>query len=972
MVSVSYFSSRGLVHLCNVVFVAVFLFLPKMLSANSEIDGFLAKGDSLLNLDAYSEAREAYKQAFLLSEEISNSYLGRLSQYKKAFSYRVEGKKDSTRIILKNIRSNGAMKTAADTALHFLVNRELDYLDRRYLDPDYDYYEIMFYYYNQLPFVDERIRDNLTFFMASLDYMQDHTKMAVVKFEKLIKSQTVSDYLKEYSLFFIGGCYMVQNDFKKANTYFQELIANKSRYIPYYSLIRFVANNYKALHEYNKAILLYQEILQESTSDDMTNSDLLEVLSQLGSCYTELKSYDMAEATFKKLKTYVKLDQESANMLVYSYIAWTSLCLNQGEIKRAYSILDKADKVIDSYDIDLFLIIQYYKKLAQYYDHLNEYIEVQNTVETFISKYSKSYDIKKRSRVKWQYRILLLKSYDSMVKLWEKDNTRVGLLEKALEGYEQTLLITFSYFNNIMEEDSKYKYVLDLRSDYEKVFLTSYRLYQITKDKKYLGKIYNSLEKSKAYLFDGSLKYQKQTANNNFSQDFLDFKWDLKKSFDRINYELSAGSESLSEVQQLLLNKKLPLARARYDSILRVEERIIDKTKEERSFDFRELPKKLEADQVVLDYLLTEEGRLFVSLINFENTQLIEIKPKQSVKDLAIQFRQLILEQGAKSSLEGEDLADYKRIAYQLYDCLFGTLKPYINGKEILIIPDKELAGVPFDALIADTLGRNFSELNYMVKNYNISELYSINQLYESDVYIKSNFKVFGFAPDYSQYNQDSLALLPGAVEEVKSLDKNFRGAFYYSEKANKNNFFKAEHQYDIVHLALHTDVNYNNPDFSRLLFTDPEGSLPVFEIYGSEWDAKLLVLSGCNTGDGTIKWGEGMVSLARAFFFVGIKNIVATKWPVVDYSGSHLMENFYMDFKEKESVGQSLQEAKIKFLKGGDPLLHHPYYWASYYSVGHPVYFEENSSHKYIWIISGGILIFFSAIIMKLKKGNN
>ncbi len=971
MVSVSCFSSRGLVHLFRVVFVAVFLFLPKMLSANSKIDGFLAKGDSLLNLDAYTEARSAYKQALLLSEEISDSYLGRVSQYKKAFSYKVEGKRDSCGICLKTICFKEALNSR-DTALHFLVNRALDYMEDRYRNSDYDYYEIMFYYFNQLPFIDDRIKDDLTFFMASLDYFQGHNKMAVVKFEKLIKRANVSDYLKEYSLFFIGGCYMVQNDFKKANTYFRELISNKSRYIPYYSLVRYIANDYVSLREYNKAIVIYQEILRESTSDDMSDLDLLEVLSQLGHCYIQIKSYDKAEATFNRYNNYVKLNQRSVDRLVYHYIVWTGLYLKEDNTEKANVILKKAGNVIDSYDIKLIYIIQYYKKLAQYYYQLNQYEEVLKTVEAFTSKYSNSYDIKTRSRVKRQYRYLLSYSYDSMVKLWEKDNTRVELLEKALEGYEQTLLITYSYFNNIMEEDSKYKYVWELREDYERIFLTSYRLYQLTKDEKYQKKINNSLEKSKAYLFDGSLKYQNQAANNNLSQDFLDLKWDLKKSFDRINYELSEGAESMPETQQLLLNRKLTLARARYDSILREEERFVSKNKEEKLFDFRELPKRLEANQVVLDYLLTEEGRLFLSLITSESTQLIEIKPKQSVKELAIQFKQLVLEQGANSNLKEEDLVNYKRIAYQLYDCLFKTLQPYIKGKEILIIPDKELAGVPFDALITDTTGRNFSELNYMVKGYNISELYSINQLYESDVSIKPKFNVFGFAPDYSQYNQDSLALLPGAVEEVKSLDNNFRGAFYYNEKADKKNFLKAAKQYDVVHLALHTDVNYKNPDFSKLLFTDPESSLPVFEIYGSKWDAKLLVLSGCNTGDGTIKWGEGMVSLARVFFFVGIKNIVATKWPVVDYSGSHLMDNFYKDLKKKESVGQSLQEAKIKFLKGGDPLLHHPYYWASYYSVGHPVYFEESNDLRYIWMISGGILTLLIVVVLKIKKGNN
>ncbi len=946
----------------------VFLLASQMLSAKSKIDSLLVKGDSLLNINAFHEARGVYEEVSQLSDNSSDLFYKRLSQYKKAFSYIVEREKDSASYYFNKISFKGCEISPKDSGLKFLVNRELDDLESRYLDSEYDYYKIIFDYYNLLPYLDKHLKDNLTYIMAVLDFKQGHFKMSIVKFEKVIKSPSANNFFKDFSLFLIAGCHMSVNDFKKSNTYFQELISNKSKYISYYSISRYIANNYYFLGDYKRAIEIYLEILQESTPNDMSDLDLLEVLSQLGNCYMYINSYDEAEAAFKKHKTLIKLDQNSANRLVYHYLIWSSLYLKQNNIKKTKEILDEAGKVIDSYNVEMIFVVQFYKKIAEYYFYLEQFEEVLKTVENFNKKYKTSLALKTKSRVKMQYRYLLAFYYDSMVNLWTQDETAVTYLIKALKGYEDMLLITNSYFNNIMEEDSKYKYVVHLRADYEKIFLTSYYLYQITKDEKYLEKIYNSLEKSKAYLFDGSIKYQKQALEYNFPEDFISLKWELKKRFDRINFEMM-NMDSFKESEQVQLHRELSMVRARYDSVLREEENIINKYEKENLFDFRELPKMLKDNQIVLDYLLTVDGRLFLSMIDSEKSQLIEIKPKHSVKELATQFRKMIIEQGTKSHLTEKDLCNYKDISFQLYNCLFGTLKPYIKNKQIIIIPDKELAAIPFDALIVDTTGRNFSDLNYMVKNYNISELYSINQLYESNINIQSPVRVFGFAPDYGLYNQDSISLLPGAMDEVKSLDKYFRGDFYYEEKANSKNFLKAKGNYDIVHFALHTDVNSQKPDFSTLLFTEPGESLPVFEIYGTNWNAKLLVLSGCSTGDGAIKWGEGMISLARVFFFVGVKNIVATKWVVADYSGSQLMDNFYMELKEKESVGEALQKAKIDFLNGGDPLLHHPYYWASYFSVGHPVSFEKRSICRYVWLVVGGVVVLSILIVMIRKK---
>ena len=82
-----------------------------------------------------------------------------------------------------------------------------------------------------------------------------------------------------------------------------------------------------------------------------------------------------------------------------------------------------------------------------------------------------------------------------------------------------------------------------------------------------------------------------------------------------------------------------------------------------------------------------------------------------------------------------------------------------------------------------------------------------------------------------------------------------------------------------------------------------------------------------CRTARGTLESTEGPMGLARAFFFAGARNVIATLWPLSDKASVELMREFYRNYLQGQSAREALRMAKLKML--GTPWAH-PYYWAS------------------------------------------
>jgi CHAT domain-containing protein len=146
------------------------------------------------------------------------------------------------------------------------------------------------------------------------------------------------------------------------------------------------------------------------------------------------------------------------------------------------------------------------------------------------------------------------------------------------------------------------------------------------------------------------------------------------------------------------------------------------------------------------------------------------------------------------------------------------------------------------------------------------------------------------------------------------------------------------------IHLATHGIIDNRQPLYSHLLLTKSEGDaendglLEAREIMNMKLNADLAVLSACETANGRISPGEGVVGLSWAFFVSGTKSMVVSQWRVNSASTSKLMVDFYNSLEEglsnsKRSKAQALQAAGLKSMR--DPRFRHPFYWAGFVMIG-------------------------------------
>lgn len=164
----------------------------------------------------------------------------------------------------------------------------------------------------------------------------------------------------------------------------------------------------------------------------------------------------------------------------------------------------------------------------------------------------------------------------------------------------------------------------------------------------------------------------------------------------------------------------------------------------------------------------------------------------------------------------------------------------------------------------------------------------------------------------------------------------------YTDEAARADRLKQVAGQYAYLHLAAHAIFRQDNPLFSFIELADRP--LEAAEITRLRLQARLVVLSACETGRGRPRGGE-YIGLARAFLLAGAGALVVSHWPVDDQATAEVMGLFYQRLAETGAIGPSLRAAQRAFIEGPQPAYRHPFYWASFYLLG-----AETPPHRAAW----------------------
>ncbi len=371
----------------------------------------------------------------------------------------------------------------------------------------------------------------------------------------------------------------------------------------------------------------------------------------------------------------------------------------------------------------------------------------------------------------------------------------------------------------------------------------------------------------------------------------------------------------------------------------------------------------LQPGEVLVEFFLSEKAS-YVFLIRREGIEAQKInRTKADLENDGERFLELI--RTRRSTTE---------TGKRLYDALFSPWEGSLRqGSTLILVPDGILSRIPLEAIPA---GIRKGHTVYLAETRNIRYIQSASILallrrFGKEMAPEGTFVGFGdpaYSPGMSpagdvrsrsvtpeagpdspfvresrwQAQMGSLPRLPATANEIRAIGQIFRSGknpppriFLQdaaTEKAAKAPEMK---NYRYVHFACHglRDGENQALALTRRPGDDEDGFLELPEFMHLDWNARLVVLSACETGKGKIEPGEGVTGLTRAVMYAGTPAVLVSLWEVSDESTMDLMKHFYYFLvKKKFPPSESLRRAKLRLQKQG---LLHPFFWGGFVLYG-------------------------------------
>ncbi|HEY0114769.1 MAG TPA: CHAT domain-containing tetratricopeptide repeat protein [Allosphingosinicella sp.] len=118
------------------------------------------------------------------------------------------------------------------------------------------------------------------------------------------------------------------------------------------------------------------------------------------------------------------------------------------------------------------------------------------------------------------------------------------------------------------------------------------------------------------------------------------------------------------------------------------------------------------------------------------------------------------------------------------------------------------------------------------------------------------------------------------------------------------------------------------------------DGYLAASEVTSLRLNADWVILSACNSATPDDASEPGLSSLARAFFYAGARNLLASHWPVDDEVGARItVRTIQLERSGRpraEAFQQAMREIRLdRSHDRADSSWAHPFYWAPFVLIG-------------------------------------
>ena len=353
-----------------------------------------------------------------------------------------------------------------------------------------------------------------------------------------------------------------------------------------------------------------------------------------------------------------------------------------------------------------------------------------------------------------------------------------------------------------------------------------------------------------------------------------------------------------------LAREQAPLAQSRAGQILALQPPAL-----------ADVQKHLEPREVLLEYALLD-GSLTAFVVTTGGVEQIAWKADTN------RLRQNVFR--LRGLLANPESGDWRTLAGQISTVLITPVAAKFppDTRTLLVAPAEYLNYLPLSVL-------SLPDGRLLIDQYAIGYLPNASAL----VYLGGNPSQNGkmFLGALGTSTVDGLSPLPGTLQETAGIAAVYPGATRVSGAAfTHDEARRALLSADIAHFATHGVMEPEAPLFSAILTSPAEGQpsrLSLYEIVGMKLRARMVVLSACETGLGTLRGGDEITGLTRTLLTAGADSVVASLWKVNDESTALLMAEFYLRLNSGMAPAAALRAASLE-VRAKYP---HPFYWGPF-----------------------------------------
>jgi CHAT domain-containing protein len=845
----------------------------------------------------------------------------------------------------------------------------------------------------------------------------DSAQYFISKAEELYTSGQISEGPELCDLYsnmglinrYMGDYLLAESCYLRAIEYYKKFSKNLNTedFVLLYTRLASVES---LLKKHEIALIYYNKCLKLLESMKNNTRDVLACYIGSASVYSELQDYEKSISL--QIKAIKLTRSDSSNNALRLGILYSNIGNNYLKISRTNQAELYLQSALSQYRFLGYKgnnLAQTFENLGRLYEKQNNYSKALDIYQEALQNLSPGFKAKdnlsnpaKADLFPSPVLLTILKSKINCLNNYYKKNHDLSLLEAAIN----TSLLEVEIIEDMRNTYQSYESKLQVANDGNSIYKTTVELlknaYKATGNMQYSQQAFVISEKSKSAILLSSLRDMDAQKFAGIPQSLLNEEKKLSRTISLYKENIHEEKQESNSDEDKIKNWEGYLfdAQQKHNKLIKKFEtsypRYFALKYNNSVLQVNELQKLIPGNTTLLEYSM-DNSVLNIFSISRNSFVLQSIEIDSTFNKVLSAY----ISGFHNFDFSRQSYSDYTEFCWNsnsLYNILIKPVLKYIKGDNLIIVPDGSLSYLPFETLIKsmpkDMPATYYKALRYLLYDYNVSYAYS-STLYcqvNNEKKERQNNKLLAFAPEYSEsFNPNDyleefvtrqkfrreLFPIPGVIDEVNGIKSLLPSDVYMGSEATESKFKEIVKNYDILHLAMHAVIDNSSPLYSKLVFspsmdTLEDGLLNTHEIFGLQMNARMVVLSACNTGEGDYNNGEGVMSLARGFVYAGSPSLVMTMWEVEDKSGSTMMKRFYENLLNGQSKAEALRNAKISYLQNARPESIHPFFWSSFVVMGNtqPLFRKKSKILPLGIGISIGLLlvIFTFRIIRKLR----